>query len=247
MICLVLSNTKSRKMENHASSTVLPDWPETNSLDVPVEIYHNPIPVPMPIHPEEPTSLIISLASTLKMLKKGKDIILPIKKILNIGAEVNIYKLSKQLYRVNIEPTDFQVEDNILFEDTYNRELSKEITEDAFLQNMVRRLLLNLKTIKINKINGRFCINHICHHVMDELWTMFCDEFKEVDTLTLALDECCVCYTFTKTITNCKHSLCLDCVSKIKDETSNDDDTNIHEDYKNCPMCRQRITHLYHK
>ena len=153
------------------------------------------------------------------------------------------------MYRVNIEPTDFEVEDNTLFDGTYDRELTKETTEDDFIQNMVRCLLLNLKTIKINKINGRFCANNKQEHVekMDEIWAMFCEEFKDVESVTLALEECCVCYTFTKTMTNCDHSVCLDCISKIRDEMSVDEEFNIHDDYKNCPMCRQRITHLHYK
>ena len=219
---------------------------------VPVEIYplHHPLHNPeQQANQDEPTELIYALAKNLKMLKKGKDLILPVKKILNIGVEISIYKQTKQMYRVNIEPTDFEVEDNTLFDGTYDRELTKETTEDDFIQNMVRCLLLNLKTIKINKMNGRFCINKKQDHAekMDELWTMFCEEFKDVETVTLALEECCVCYTFTKTMTNCDHSVCLDCISKIRDEMSVDEEFNIHDDYKNCPMCRQRITHLHYK
>ena len=271
-ITLSKPNQASQKMSN-SSTYVLPEWPSNfqgfqGLIPVPIEIHQVPVEiqhVPVEIQhvsdqvpneivqvqaqQDEPTELIYALAKSLKLLKKGKDIILPVKKLLNIGVEISIYKQTKQMYRINIEPTDFEVEDNVLFEGTYDRELTKETTEDDFIQNMMRCLLLNLKTIKINKMNGRFCTNKKQEHLekMDELWVMFCEEFKDVETVTLALEECCVCYTFTKTMTNCDHSVCLDCISKIRDETSVDEEVNIHDDYKNCPMCRQRITHLHYK
>jgi hypothetical protein len=197
----------------------------------------------------EPTALIEAISETLKTFKKGKDIILPINKILNIGVEVSIYKQTKQIYRINIVPTDFEVEDNTLFEEVYDRELTKEPTEDAFIQNVVKSILSNLKTLKINKISGRFSANNKQKYVekIGNLWSMFCHEFKEIESVTLSFDECCVCYTFTKTMTNCNHSVCLECISKIRNETDVDQEFNTHDDYKNCPMCRQRITRLHNK
>ena len=103
------------------------------SDQVPVEIYQVPVEIhqaQVPAQQDEPTELIYALAKSLKALKKGKDLILPVKKILNIGVEISIFKQTKQMYRVNIEPTDFEVEDNALFEGTYDRELTKETTED---------------------------------------------------------------------------------------------------------------------
>jgi hypothetical protein len=197
----------------------------------------------------EPTALIEAISETLKTFKKGKDIILPINKILNIGVEVSIYKQTKQIYRINIEPTDFEVEENTLFEEVYDRELTKEPTEDAFIQNVVKSILSHLKTIKINKISGRFSANNKQKYVekVGDLWSMFCHEFKEIESVTLSFDECCVCYSFTKTMTNCDHSVCLECISKIRNETEVDQEFNTRDDYKNCPMCRQRITRLHNK
>ena len=71
---------------------------------------------------------------------------------------------------------------------------------------------------------------------MDEMWSEFCQEFKDDETIELAMNECCVCFSLTKTKTNCGHTVCLECVSKIQRDPN--------EYLKNCPLCRQQIKGL---
>ena len=46
------------------------------------------------------------------------------------------------------------------------------------------------------------------------------------------MDECCVCYEKTNSKTQCGHSICLLCATKVKEE----------EGERKCPMCRGYLT-----
>jgi hypothetical protein len=194
----------------------------------------------VPVAPE-PISLVQTLCAYLKDMRKGKYLIIPIKKICNINAEVTIHKESRNSYILNIGPTDFSVDDDSLYEVNYTRDTG--LSETDFIDYIVQNTLAALKTIKIDKLNGKFTTSAPSPEALktDALWTAFCQEFKDEENMVLSLNECCVCFTVTKTTTNCEHSVCLDCISKLRTEpVAGEHNSN----QKICPMCRQRILFL---
>jgi len=193
-------------------------------------------------HAPVPISLVQTLCSYLKEMRKGKYLIIPIKKICNINAEVTIHKESRNSYILNIGPMDFSVDDDSLYEVNYTRD-GTALSENDFIEYIVQNTLTALKTIKIDKLNGKFTTSALSPQAMktDALWTAFCQEFKDEENMVLSLNECCVCFTVTKTTTNCDHSVCLDCISKLRTEAiAGEHNSN----QKICPMCRQRILFL---
>jgi|AntAceMinimDraft_5_1070358.scaffolds.fasta_scaffold54066_2 hypothetical protein len=56
-------------------------------------------------------------------------------------------------------------------------------------------------------------------------------------------EECCVCYEKTNSKTECGHSICLRCATKLKNEQWVDGDEDIDDNGndadKKCPMCRK--------
>jgi hypothetical protein len=119
-----------------------------------------------------------------------------------------------------------------------------ELTEDEFIEYIVQKTLLALKSIKIDKLNGKFTTTTPTPQDMktNAMWTAFCQEFKDDEHMGLSMNECCVCFTLTKTTTNCEHAVCLECISKLRTEAVNDEQSNIKQ--KSCPLCRQRILFL---
>ena len=222
--------------------------PVTLSWFVPASV---PVPVPVRNHavPTEPTALIQSLCSSLKALRKGRCLLLPIKKINNISVEVSLTKENKNMYILNIGPLYFNVAEDSLYESIYDRlndDLTKAFNEDEFIQYIVKDTLSALKKIKIDKLNGVFTTDPPTpkDQQMDDMWANFCQEFKEEEHIDLTINECCVCFTMTKTLTNCGHTVCLECISRLRTEAHADDETMRNVNHISCPMCRQRIAHL---
>ena len=61
------------------------------------ELVPMPVAVPIAHHaPAPPTSLINSICASLKVLRKNQPLLMPIKKIKNIGVEVSITKEKKK-------------------------------------------------------------------------------------------------------------------------------------------------------
>jgi len=172
---------------------------------------------------------------------------MPVKKIKNIGVEVSIIKEKKSIYVLDIIPTEFRVEDDSLYEAVYNRQEIEQVfaSEEEFIRYVVEKVLKTLREVKIDKLNGKFVIADPLPHVLktDMMMEEFCKEFKDDETIELAMNECCVCYVLTKTKTNCGHSLCLECISKLKTELHTIDMMR-NVNHIGCPMCRQRITSL---
>jgi hypothetical protein len=191
----------------------------------------------VPVAPA-PISLVQTLCAYLKEMRRGKYLIIPIKKICNINAEVSIHKETRNSYILNIGPTDFSVDDDSLYEVNYTRD-GTALSETDFIDYIVQNTLTALKTIKIDKLNGKFTTSAPSPQALktDAMWTAFCQEFKDEEHMVLSLNECCVCFTVTKTTTNCDHTVCLDCISKLRTEPD-------EHNQKNCPMCRQRILFL---
>ena len=202
--------------------------------------------VPVPAAPEPVPIfdyLVQALCAYLKKMRKGRYMILPVNKICNINAEVTIYKETRNSYIMNISPTDFSVDDDSLYEVNYTRD-GTALTEDNFIDIVIRKTLADLKAIKIDKLNGKFTTTAPSPEAVktDAMWTAFCQEFKDEENMVLSMNECCVCFTVTKTTTNCEHSVCLDCISKLRTEAIAGEHHNSNQ--KICPMCRQRILFL---
>jgi hypothetical protein len=208
--------------------------------DVSIPRRNHSVPTPMP------ASLVQSLCASLKGLRKGRCILLPIKKICNVNSEVSIAKENKNTYIFNIGPTQFSVAEDSLYETIYNRQDDDEtrnFSEDEFIEHVVKNTLTELKKIKIDKLNGLFITEEqtLNAQKVDEMWSEFCQEFKDDEHLELMIKECCVCFTMTKTTTNCGHTVCLECISKLKTEKLADDTAMRNVNHIGCPMCRQRI------
>jgi len=186
-----------------------------------------------------PISLMQTLSAYLKEMRKGKYLIIPIKKICNINAEVTIHKETRNSYILNIRPMDFSVDDDSLYEVNYSRD-GTALSENEFIEYIVLYALTALKTIKIDKLNGKFTTSAPSPQAVktDTMWMAFCQEFKDEEHMVLSLNECCVCFTVTKTTTNCDHTVCLECISKLRSESDE------HSNHKKCPMCRQDILFL---
>lgn len=204
----------------------------------PIHRRDHSMPTPMPV------SLVQSLCASLKGLRKGRCILLPIKKICNVKSEVSIAKENKNTYIFNIGPTQFNVADDSLYETIYNRQEDNEtrnFSEDEFIEHVVKNTLTELKKIKIDKLNGLFITEEqtLNAQKVDDMWSEFCQEFKDDEHIELIIKECCVCFTMTKTTTNCGHTVCLECISKLKTEHVADD--AAMRNHIGCPMCRQRI------
>ena len=231
--------------------------PSENDIVIDVIFENNPVPVPVPTDrwgvddhrsPTTPTMLVQSLCASLKTIRKGTCLLFPIKKINNINLSVSITKENRSIYTFIIAPLDFSVEEDSLYETIYDRigdEATRKLNEDEFIKYIIENVLAALKKIKIDKLNGRFTTTQPSpkFQKIDEMWTTFCQEFKEDEHLALSINECCVCFTATKTTTNCGHTVCLECISKLRSEVVEEGQTR-HVKYISCPMCRQRILHL---
>jgi hypothetical protein len=196
-----------------------------------------------------PESLIHSLCSTLKELKNKDYLLFPIKKICNLNVEVCITKeqhYSCTIYILNIKQTQFKVDQDdrrdFLYKIVYKGNEDAGCNVDNFTKNVVINLLSQLKKIRIDKLNGNLNTNQHStkYQKIDEMWAEFLQEFKDDKHIEM-MNECCVCFTMTKTTTNCLHSVCLECISKFDDTITN----NVN--HKSCPMCRQHIHSLYSK
>ena len=201
---------------------------------------------------DDTNALIESFANTLREMAVGIYLLLPIRKLKNIEVNVTIHKAETKKYIFNIAPIEFRADEDSLFEEIYDRKTVAPAiaaimtTEGIFLRHVVRTSLLILKTIKIDKLHGKFCSPMKPPQVQ---WSTFCEdfceEFKDNETMDLALKECCVCFALTASRTNCGHSICLECIANLKIEKNETNETfSTYDDYKNCPVCRQRITFL---
>lgn len=195
---------------------------------------------PQVVIPHEllPISLVKSICERLKKLLHKQPLMLPIKKIQNISVEVTITKINKNLYQLKIIPTEFYVNEGSLLGDLFQRQ-QQDTCENDFLNRSIQNILRDLKNIKIDKLHGQF----VTSNEESGDWTEFYQEFKDIENIVLTMNECCVCFILTETTTNCGHTVCLECISKLTSITE-EEDRGEYVDHKNCPMCRQRITCL---
>jgi len=87
-----------------------------------------------------------------------------------------------------------------------------------------------LQVINFDVMEGRFVSQTTAKKT-------FCEAFNiSNERVVCSGQECCVCYTKTKTKPECGHALCIPCWSKIKDTPDDPDDDEFRS--KKCPMCR---------
>ena len=152
-----------------------------------------------------------------------------ITKIDNVNVSVAFrygkYTEDKHYIQISIEFTDTVDEcgNNIrLMLATYN-------IGEILTMKHVKIMMYLLNHVKYDKLNGKFIPSYIASHV--SINKLFKAENIETD-----INECCVCYEETKTLTECGHPLCYECHSKIKEINNGEGD-----EYKQCPICRKNI------
>jgi len=215
------------------------------AIEIPVIYGDQEVPMmrAQPNTPPAPVALVESLCGRLKAMRKGKYLMFPVKKINNISVEVTIHKERKSSYIFNIGPTEFSVEEDSLYEITYDRignDATRAMIEDEFIQFIVRDTLATLKTVTIDKLNGKFSTTLLTPEELktEAMWSEFCQEYKDDENIVLSINECCVCFTPTKSMTNCDHAVCLECISKLRMEQVE------QGQQRSCPLCRQRLLYL---
>jgi hypothetical protein len=93
------------------------------------------------------------------------------------------------------------------------------------------RVITTLPLLKLN-INGNLEWETLRDKNKVKLDTLF-RNLKIDNIKTTCTEECCVCYNRTKTKTDCKHSLCYRCWSKMYDDSE--------EGEVQCPLCREIV------
>lgn len=87
-----------------------------------------------------------------------------------------------------------------------------------------------LQVINFDVMEGKFTLQTTAKKT-------FCEAFNITnERVVCSLQECCVCYTKTKTKPECGHTLCIPCWAKIKDTPDDPDDDEFRS--KKCPICR---------
>jgi hypothetical protein len=208
------------------------------------------------------SALAVSFCSTLESMRVGRRVYLPIKSIENIEVQVEINRHNEDKYTLKIIPLDFSIKrdgdirtsdggrcgiqsgciesDDTLFYKIYYR---NEAADN--LRVISNDILTSLKKMKIDKVNGEFSVDERnTENKMDELYKAFVAEFIHHEPIVLLLNECCVCYTPTKTKTNCDHAVCLECISNLPTAPHMEIGDSCITQRMRCPMCRQHITNL---
>jgi len=95
----------------------------------------------------------------------------------------------------------------------------------------IKQMLVIIPKLKLDKLKS-------CLTESEPIDTTYFDLFK-FDNTVLLYDVCCVCYEKCNTTTECKHPLCILCVSKLSGYESEDEDTEY-----DCPLCREKFKYI---
>jgi hypothetical protein len=211
-------------------STLVPSTPVPATL-VPSTLV--PLTGPEPLYPEFVVDLIDSLYSRMNKMRNSHPMLLPIQKIKNINVEVGIIKINENIYEFIINSTEFKIEGSLL--KIILERAPTDVSTEFFLRRILHHVLKVLKNINIDNLHGRFVAFQTPTQLSNQAsqWVDFYQEFKDDKNIVLKINECCVCFMLTETITNCGHAICLECISILK--------KNVNINYKCCPMCRQQI------
>ena len=191
------------------------------------------------------TELMQMMCEKLKRMPERGHTLFPIKKIKGLDVRVILRKRTVDWYTLIIEPLDIFLNDNDrLFMCDWKH---AHANEDEFIQDTAESILIALKTLKIDKLNGTFMTQKMIDEKKinkedDDLWSRFCYDFELDKNFVLDFYDCEMCFKSTKTRINCGHSLCLECLIKV--EIVEDQEDGISCSYRHCPLCHQKITYL---
>ncbi len=105
-----------------------------------------------------------------------------------------------------------------------------EVKKDIINKNDITKKIIDLFSIN----NLSYCK---CRNTFTEK-DIFSKTVNYFDFKLRNVEECCVCYDKTSTQTNnCKHYICLECVSKLKTIRTC---VGSEAPYFRCPMCREK-------
>jgi hypothetical protein len=101
------------------------------------------------------------------------------------------------------------------------------------IMDYIKQMLKIIPTLRLDKTKS-------CLTQSEPIDTTHFDLFK-FDNTELKYDECCVCHELCNTTTECKHPICILCVSKLDGYESDDEDIR-----RDCPLCRSHFKYLRH-
>jgi len=111
-----------------------------------------------------------------------------------------------------------------------------KVVKDVIDRNDITRHIIdlfNFNDLKYCKIRNIFIKK-------DDIFLKVVNYF---DLKCLDCDECCICYDKTTFKTKmCKHSICLECVAKMKTITP-----CMDANYINCPMCKAEVREMVNR
>jgi hypothetical protein len=194
-------------------------------------------------HLDIPSGLIHMFFEKLQRMLEGQDIVFPIKKIKGLNVHVILRKRAADWYELIIEPTDIALKNNTVFACYWKQEdYSEGVNENEFSRDTAKSILIVLKTIKIDKLNGVFITQKMIDEKQtveedDNLWSHFCYEYELDKNLVLDFYDCEMCFKSTKTKIDCGHHLCLKCLINLNEK----EETTLP---RRCPLCHHYITSL---
>ena len=160
--------------------------------------------------------------------------IMPIKKLfdINIIARIIIYRPlsireigfvieAKNIYSTNCEGEKKHkslYSYNKCYSNYDNNYLALSI---SYLNIFITNIYYNLRILKIDIVYGVFRTENFVHEILTNHNIEVCE-----------CKQCCVCFEYTLTITQCKHSLCIKC---------NDLVVFTEDNVKNCPSCKNSL------
>jgi len=177
-------------------------------------------------------AFIDSIIVRLKAVKSGKEVLyLPIKTIQKLEVDVEISYEDKE-YKLDITPTfmPMRVWEPII--------IGTNTTTPKALRESIIQTMKTLKNLRINKYYAQLESPDHQRRLEEQPWPEFFETFKDQAGIRLEVNECCVCFSVTKTETNCRHTVCLECLANLMSISADD----VPE--KKCPMCRESITTL---
>jgi hypothetical protein len=180
---------------------------------------------------------------------KGSPITLPINCIDEIPVEIKVHWAyinfktcpAKAVMAINMESTEFlDAKDDDGCEQYRIGHYSEEININVIVtpQQMEEFVTKVLEEFRFDVFDGKFTCEPEAQRAQK---AKRCEILKKNKRLAIGGGECSVCYVPTTTRTNCKHSVCIPCLSKIEHTRAEDDDEKILR----CPMCRDSVVAIY--
>ena len=171
----------------------------------------------------------IELDIFLEITYSYKLVELVVKSLMTFDDDGNLSTYFKQILLFHYNYSDIKSEDS----NKYNYTME----DFTFIYNRCNELLPKLH---FNKLTGEIEKNDIDTKEIQsghnrlaaiEAWNA---DLQQYDTIELIYKECSTCFDLTKTITHCKHPLCIICWETI---CWTDDDVATHI----CPCCRKEL------